>query len=78
MTIGDGSNPTSEDIYVDEIDHEGSQTVVDLQNFKTENNLSPDYFTEDVRMVIQMFSIQQQTDLSDNIIFIEFHGNTIV
>lgn len=29
-------------------------------------------------MVLQLFSIQQQSDLSDNVIYIEYHGDGVV
>jgi hypothetical protein len=46
--------------------------------YKTENNLPPLYFTDDVRMIIQLISMQQQSDLSNNIIFIEYRSDGIV
>ena len=40
--------------------------------------MSPEYFTDDVRMVVEMFSMQQQSDLTKKIIFIEFRSDGTV
>lgn len=53
-------------------------TVTEEEVYKTENNLPPSYFTDDVRMVVQLFSMHQQTDLSNSIIFIEYRGDGVV
>lgn len=78
MTSTDVGTPTSVTEYTNTIENQGSVTIGEEDIYKTQNNLSPIYFTDDIRMVVQLFSMQQQADLSNSIIYIEFRSDGAV